>query len=165
MIDAKLHPESIRLIAHHGMIAHPEGGFFVETFRSTMTVQTSDGRGERSAITNILFLLDGSINDGISRLHRVLSDEVWHLIDGAQLTLTTLDSALNQPGEHLLDSAHPTFTVPAGHWQAAQTHGPWTLVGCTVGPGFDFADFSMLKDENEGAAQLLSTFPHLERLV
>ena len=160
-----LHPDSSRLIAHHGMSPHPEGGFFVETFRSSLTVQTTDGRGKRAAITNILFLLDSSINDGISRLHCVLSDEVWHFIDGAPLVLTTLDSSLGHSGEHLLEKAHPTFTVPASYWQAAQTRGPWTLVGCTVGPGFDFSDFSMLKDKNDRAAQLLSAHPHLERLV
>lgn len=165
MTHSSLHPEASRLIALHGMTAHPEGGFFVEIFRSPLKVQTTDGRGERSAVTNILFLLDSSVNDGISRLHKVLSDEVWHFLDGAPLTLTTLDPDLERHEEQLLNRESPSMTVSASHWQAAQTTGPWTLVGCAVGPGFEFEDFSMLKDDSELTSKCLAVFPHLGSLV
>jgi hypothetical protein len=119
---------------------HPEGGFYRETFRATTVVATP--RGPRSASTAILFLLPAGVR---SRWHRVASDEVWHLYDGAPLRLWRRD-----PGgaveEIALDTNHPQAVVPAGVWQAAESTGDYSLCGCTVAPGFDFADFEL--DEN-----------------
>lgn len=160
-----LHPDAVRLIERHDMLPHPEGGFFVETFRSEQTVQTMDGRGMRSALTNILFLLDASLRDGISRLHQVSSDEVWHYLAGAPLTLTRLDPDFTHHTDRVIGPDFPTWTIPAHDWQAARTSGPWTLVGCSVGPGFDFDDFRLLKDESDLCVQLLANFPHVEPLI
>lgn len=147
------------------MLAHPEGGFFVETFRSPHTVQPEDGRGTRSALTTILFLLDTGHAQGISRMHRVTSDEVWHFIAGDPLELTVLPEDMAHAHGWPLDPANPVRVVPAGWWQAARTRGTWTLVGCTVGPGFDFADFKMLKEAPEPAARFARTHPELAALV
>jgi len=164
-MEPSLHPEAARIVEKHNMQAHPEGGFFVETFRSNRLVETTDGRGARSALTHILFLLDASFKDGISRLHRVRSDEVWQYITGAPLTLTCLSPDLSEASDSILNLDHPSLTVPADAWQASRTYGPWTLVGCTVGPGFDFQDFTMMKDEPETTKQLLASYPHLEELA
>lgn len=160
-----LHPEARRHVEHHGMLAHPEGGFFVETFRSPHTVQPEDGRGARSALTTILFLLDAGHAQGISRLHRVTSDEVWHFIAGDPLELTILPEDLSTIEDGPLDEAHPVRVVPAGHWQAARTLGSWTLVGCTVGPGFDFSDFTMLREAPEHAERFARIHPDRQTLL
>lgn len=164
-MEPSLHPEAARIVEKHSMQSHPEGGFFVETFRSARLVQTTDGRGKRPALTHILFLLDASFKDGISRLHRVRSDEVWQYIAGAPLNLTCISPDLSDASSSILDGDHPSLTVPADDWQAAQTEGPWTLVGCSVGPGFEFEDFAMMKEAPETIKQLLSVHPHLEKLA
>lgn len=147
------------------MQAHPEGGFFTETFRSRQLVETTDGRGKRAALTHILFLLDDSYKRGVSRFHRVRSDEVWQFVAGAPLTLSCVSPDLSDASETVLDVDHPAQTIPADAWQAARTNGRWTLVGCSVGPGFDFADFTMMKDESDTIMRLESAFPHLSELI
>jgi uncharacterized protein len=135
------------LISSLGLAPHPEGGYFREIYRSAALVHPLDGRAERPALTTIYFLLAAG---EVSRWHRVASDEVWHFYEGAPLELFTADSALDRfecqvlgPVAH---GAHPVQVVPAGAWQAARSSGTYTLAGCTVGPGFEFADFEMLAD-------------------
>ncbi len=164
-ILAALHPEAKRIAERHAMMAHPEGGFFVETFRSVRSVDPLDGRSPRSAITNILFLLDDNVKNGISRFHRVVSDEIWIHVSGAPLSVTIVDPTMKTAKSFTLDESHPTSTVPAAYWQAAQTRGPWTLVSCSVGPGFEFQDFAMLDDEPPLKAQLIDSHPHLASLA
>ncbi len=136
------------LIATLGLIPHPEGGYYGEIHRSRATVQPEDNRGRRPALTTIYFLL---LSDAVSRWHRVLSDEVWHFYEGAPLELwvadpNSFDVALHRLGP--LDGAQqPVYSVPAGWWQAARSTGTYTLVGCTVGPGFDFRDFTLAADD------------------
>ncbi len=136
------------LIATLGLQPHPEGGWYAEVFRSASTVQPGDARGSRSALTTIYFLLTAGQT---SRLHRVASDEVWHFYEGDPLELTIAPGDLSSLSQTTLGpvgpSSAPVFTVPAGCWQAARPQGAYTLVGCTVAPGFDFADFEMLETE------------------
>jgi predicted cupin superfamily sugar epimerase len=127
---------------------HPEGGFYREVFRSEGIVNPADQRGERSALTTIYFLLT---DDSHSRWHRVRSDEVWHLYEGGPLEVMELDAECRDVRTHTLaavdvSGARPVHTVAAGTWQAARSVGPYALMGCTVGPGFDFADFELLAD-------------------
>jgi predicted cupin superfamily sugar epimerase len=128
------------LIARLGLQPHPEGGWYREVHRARATLPSA--RGTRSAITSIYFLLERGQS---SRWHVVDSDEVWHHHTGAPLELLTYAPAsrelhcvqLGSPG----DAQEPIGVVPAGVWQAARTSGDFTLMGCDVGPGFDFADF------------------------
>lgn len=115
---------------------HPEGGHFRETFR--------DARVEgRATSTAIYFLLARGER---SAWHRVDAAEVWHHYAGAPLVL---EMASNEQGPvrrmklgpDLAMGERPQGVVPAGHWQAAESLGDWTLVGCTVAPGFEFAHF------------------------
>ena len=146
-----MHPRAAELIATLDLKPHPEGGFYREIFRSALVVQPDDERGERSALTTIYFLLPGG---AVSRWHRVSSDEVWHLYEGGPLELLELDTALRGVERHTLAAVgpgrRPVHTVAANRWQAARALGDYALAGCTVGPGFEFADFRML-DETEGA--------------
>ena len=143
------------LIATLELTVHPEGGYFGELFRSAALVQPEDRRGRRPALTTIYFLLPSG---AVSRWHRVSSDEVWHFYEGAPLDLWTSDPHGRDVTRHRLgplDTAQqPVHTVPAGWWQAARSTGAYTLMGCTVGPGFDFADFTLAADDPGAAAAL-----------
>ncbi len=139
---------------------HPEGGYFREIWRASHGVEPGDGRGARAALTAIYFLLP---EGAVSRWHRVGSDEVWHHYEGAPLELL-----LVPPREHRLERARlgplaegqaPVRCVPAHWWQAARSLGPYTLVGCTVGPGFAFEDFELLRDRGELADALCDALP------
>lgn len=114
------------------LAAHPEGGWFRETFRDTV------GEG-RAASTAIYFLLEAGQE---SRWHRVDAAEVWHHYAGAPLWLTIGD-AEHRLGTDLAAGDRPQAVVPAGVWQKARSLGDWTLVGCTVAPGFEFSGFEM----------------------
>ena len=137
------------LIALLDLRPHPEGGFYREVFRSVSRVTTADTRGTRAALTTIFFLLPRGTH---SRWHRVDSDEVWHFYEGDPLELLELDAAGRSLARHRLGVVDgtgqlPVRTIAAGSWQAAQPLGAYTLVGCTVGPGLEFADFRMLVDD------------------
>jgi len=140
--------------------AHPEGGYYGETWRSPIQVTPSDDRGPRSALTTIYFLLPA---DAVSRWHRVRSDEVWIHIEGAPLELLTIPSTewrLDRIALGPLTAGHQAVhCVPAGRWQAARSTGGYTLVSCVVGPGFDFADFEMMREQPEHRDALLKALP------
>jgi uncharacterized protein len=127
--------EVIRLLE---LEAHPEGGYFRETFRDSKRI------GERSASTAIFFLLK---EGEISRWHRIDAVEVWHWYGGAPIRLQIRkDEGPTEKillGNDLLNSERPQAIVPAYAWQTAETLGAWTLVGCTVAPGFEFSGFEL----------------------
>ena len=143
-----MHPRAVTLIEELGLTPHPEGGYFREIFRSALTVEPADARTSRAALTTIYFLLPGRAH---SRWHRVTSDEVWHLYEGGPLELMVADQQARRVQRIILDqvapNVGPVFTVPAGCWQAARPLGAYALTGCTVGPGFEFEDFSFLRDQ------------------
>ena len=132
-----------------GLTPHPEGGHFRETFRAEALPFELPGRGARSASTSIYFLLSGS---DFSAFHRVRSDEVWHHYLGAPLELHTLDERdghrVTLLGARLERGERPQHVVVANAYQAARLAEPgFALCGCTVAPGFDFADFAMPRRE------------------
>jgi len=125
------------IIARLNLGPHPEGGHFAETFRDETLV---DGRPHSTAI---YYLLQEGER---SHWHRIDAVEVWHYYAGAPLNLSIADSAGVRSitlGGAVLDGQSPQGVVPRGAWQAAQSLGAWTLVGCTVAPGFDFAKFEL----------------------
>jgi len=115
---------------------HPEGGFYRETFRDTQAVEG------RSVGTAIYFLL---AEGQASHWHRVDATEIWHFHAGAPLELRIADTEVQHIvlGSDLVAGERPQAVVPSLAWQAARTLGAWTLVSCTVSPGFDFAGFEM----------------------
>lgn len=144
---------------------HPEGGYYREVWRAPLTIAHAGlpAAAERAACTAIYFLLPAG---EFSAWHRVkASDEVWHLYRGGPLELHVIDNAGDLATQMLtndLAQGQPQCIVPAGHWQAARPapNTPYALCGCTVAPGFDFADFEM-----PGRAALLAEFPQHEKLV
>jgi hypothetical protein len=151
-----------------GLIPHPEGGFYRETYRSTETIEPphlpARFGGRRVYSTAIYFLLPG---DQISALHRIKSDEVWHFYAGSRLTLTLIhpDGRLEERrlgGDAEREESFQAV-VPAGCWYGAAVDDPhaWALVGGTVAPGFDFTDFELAD-----RATLLACFPqHREAIL
>ncbi len=132
-----------------GLQRHPEGGWFVETWRSEVLFDPPGYDGPPSAATAILFLL---MPGEESAWHRVRSAELWFHHRGPPLELqlggtgsAPADLAIHTLGADLLAGHHPQVLVPAGHWQAARPlGGEATLVSCVVAPGFDFEDFELL---------------------
>lgn len=127
--------EVVRLL---GLAPHPEGGHYRETFRDPPAA------GGRAASTAIYYLL---ALDDVSEWHRVDAAEVWHFYAGAPLVITVSpnghDASSHHLGPDLGLGQRPQFVVPAGHWQTATSLGAWTLVGCTVAPGFAFSGFEL----------------------
>jgi uncharacterized protein len=154
------------LISSLGLTPHPEGGHFREVFRSDARVQPLDERSDRPALTTIYFLL---ARGEVSRWHRVASDEAWHYYEGEPLELFVMDPAFDQLTRTVLgprgDGLTAVHVVPQNFWQAARSTGSYTLVGCTVGPGFDFEDFSMLRDLPRKAERLAERFPDLALML
>lgn len=146
------------LIAHLQLQPHPEGGHYRETYRSTLKLDTP--RGARAASTAILFLLAAG---ECSRWHRIASDEVWHHHGGGGLVIYELPPegrGRRIPlGLQLEVGERPQHVVAAGSWFAAEPLGgsPWSLVSCTVAPGFDFDDFEL--------ARATDLEPHATRLA
>ncbi len=159
-----MHSRAAELLKMLEMRPHPEGGHYVEQFRSALRVQVLDRNVERAALTSIYFLLAAG---EFSRWHRVMSDEVWHYHEGDTIELLLFDDhglrqlRLGSVG----NETRPSVVVPAGTWQAARTTGAYTLVGCTVGPGFEFADFSLLADAPDAASRVRARHPDLADLI
>jgi uncharacterized protein len=130
--------EAGRVIAALGLAPHPEGGCYRETFRDAAP------QGGRAASTAIYYLLrEGEV----SRWHRIDAVEIWHWYGGAPLLLSLSASGRAvesiRLGGAVLAGEQPQVVVPRQVWQSAQSLGAWSLVGCTVAPGFEFAGFEM----------------------
>jgi len=141
------------LIATLGLTPHPEGGYYREVHRSAAVVKPSGHRDQRPALTTIYFLLTAG---QVSRWHRIRSEEVWHFYEGSPLELYLAASNTGSVDSRRLGPAErgqqPVVVVPADCWQAARPTGDYTLVGCTVAPGFEFRDFALAGDQPEIAA-------------
>jgi predicted cupin superfamily sugar epimerase len=128
------------LVARLGLTPHPEGGWYREIHRAQEQVMTA--RGVRSALTTIYYLLE---RHQLSRWHVVSADEIWHFYAGDPLELLIYDPTQRELRRNVLgppaEDREPIGVVRANIWQAARSLGAYSLVGCNVGPGFDFADF------------------------
>jgi predicted cupin superfamily sugar epimerase len=125
------------IIATLGMRPHPEGGWYAETFRDDAPA------GGRAHSTAIYYLLEAG---QLSAWHRIDAVEVWHFYAGDPLELRISDgSAVTTVtlGPDVVAGQRPQGVVPRGAWQSARSLGAFTLVGCTVAPGFDFAGFTL----------------------
>lgn len=126
-----------RIAARLGLAPHPEGGLYRETFRDAAS-------GGRAASTAIYYLLR---RGETSRWHRIDAAEIWHWYAGSPLLLElSADGRARQSlrlGNAILADEQPQRVVPGGCWQSARSLGAWSLVGCTVAPGFEFARFEL----------------------
>lgn len=120
-----------------GLEPHPEGGWYRQTFEDVEN-------GARAASTAIYFLLKAG---EFSHWHRIDAVEIWHYYAGGPLVLSVSENGHDvtalRLGPNLVGGERPQGIVPAGAWQAAESLGRWTLVGCTVAPGFQFETFEL----------------------
>ena len=154
-------------ISHLHLNKHIEGGWYSEVYRSPLSISKSSlppgFNGDRQFCTHIYFLLE---KGNFSAFHRIASDELWHFYQGDPLVIFEIDQQGNMI-EHVLGN-DPTknqqlfCVIKAGNWFASRPamDSEFSLVGCTVSPGFDFHDFEMAK-ENE----LLNSFPQHSELI
>jgi predicted cupin superfamily sugar epimerase len=150
-----------------GLIPHPEGGYYRQTYRSELVFPQAAlparFEGSRAASTAIYFLLEG---EDFSAFHRLRSDEMWHFYSGGALTVYAIEKdgscreiqLGSDPGRGQVFQA----VVKAGNWFASRLRDPksFALVGCTVSPGFDFADFELAKRE-----ELVRQYPQHRGLI
>lgn len=146
---------------------HPEGGFYKETYRSKGTISESSLEdrfdGERNYCTGIYFLLT---SDTFSAFHRIKQDEMWHFYEGSSLTIHMIDEegkySYQRLGLDIENGENPQFTVPENVWFAAAVNKEeaYTLVGCTVSPGFDFKDFELAE-----RSKLIESYPDHRKLI
>lgn len=161
-----MHPEAHYWIQTLGLQPHPEGGYYRETYRSTLRLMgccLTEHGGARVAATAIYYLLEGS---QFSALHRLRSDEMWHFYAGSplRLSLITPEGLLHQVllGNNPARGEVFQAVVPAGCWFGAEVEDPqgYTLVGCTVSPGFDFEDFEIGDRQH-----LIACYPQHRHLI
>ena len=158
--------EATRIIKKLRLTSHPEGGYFKETYRAKQKI---DGNvlqknfiGVRNISTSIYFLLDGY---QVSLFHKIKSDELWHFYKGSPIILHCLNNNDYKKilvGNNFSKGELPQCVIEAGTWFAAEVKNKksYSLVGCTVAPGFDFADFKLAK-----RSELLKRFPNREKLI
>lgn len=154
------------LIQQLELLPHPEGGYYREIYRSEISVRAFEPQQSRSAVTSILFLLK---QGQFSCLHRIDADEIWHFYEGDPLELIwgSLDGDPFQQRQmgRVGEGRSPVIVVPAMAWQAARSLGEFTLVGCTVSPGFEFRQFQMLRDQRDKRIAIQSRYPELTGLI
>ncbi len=155
------------LVTQLGLLPHPEGGYYKEVYRSEEVIPASalaeKYEGERNCCTSIYFMLTST---AFSAFHRIAQDEIWHFYQGAPIDLHLLspegEHTLIKLGHNFLAGEVPQAVVPAGYWFGAEVAGEnnFSLVGCTVSPGFDFRDFELAERET-----LTQAFPQHSALI
>ena len=148
------------LIERLQMQPHPEGGYYRETYRSSCEIQLPGlFPGPRSASTGIYYLLE---RGDFSAFHRIKSDEMWHFYAGDPIVVHVLHANRAERYQRIELGRGLAYqaVVPAGAWFASESAGEFSLVGCTVAPGFDFADFEMAE-----RSRLIKDFPEYADLI
>lgn len=150
------------LIDRYHLIPHPEGGYYSEFYRSKRSVKSTVVNEDRKSVTHIYFLL---LKGQVSIFHKVVHDEIWNFYEGDPIKLLKFDGRKIE--EDIIGSACNEYVsiVEGGVYQAAESTGAYSLVGCTVAPGFEFEDFALLRDELEPKERLLKKFPEYRKFV
>jgi uncharacterized protein len=146
------------LIKELGLLPHPEGGYYKETYRSEQTLAGAD----RQLMTSIYFLLTDT---NVSRFHRIVSDECWYFHTGTPIIVHTLDRNGHTEfvlGNDVANGQRPYYLVKGGTIFGSSVLGDkgYALVSCAVAPGFDFRDFELFETE-----ELLKEFPECEGII
>lgn len=164
MDTSPTHKSAESVIQAFNLKPHPEGGFFRELYRSTQNVHSSPVDGERSALTHIYFLLR---KGDISRFHKVEHDEIWNVYEGAPIKLVHFDSEAGTLQEEIIGHGCENYctVIERKKYQAAESTGEYTLVGCSVGPGFDFKDFAFIDGGSDQAEFIKKNYPDYQRFL
>jgi len=156
-----------KLIELLNLKPHPEGGFYKETYRSDGGISKNalpkEYSGDRSYSTGIYFMLTA---DTFSAFHKINQDEMWHFYDGAPIELHTITEDGTYScviiGRDIENGEHLQYVVPGGVWFASRVkdNSEYALLGCTVAPGFDFADFVL-----PNTAEMSKMFPQHSKII
>ena len=159
--------KSKQWISKLNLQSHPEGGYYSEVYRSDEIIPNTSLNirydGSRSISTSIYFLLD---ENQFSAFHKIKSDELWHFYDGSAIKLYLISEdgklEIQNVGINIDRNEVPQIVIPKNVWFAAEPidRGSYTLVGCTVAPGFDFNDFELGERKD-----LIRKFPHHRELI
>jgi predicted cupin superfamily sugar epimerase len=145
---------------------HVGGGYIREIFRSTNFIHLPGNQEERSALTTTYYLLRAGEYDC---WHRLEGNEVWHYHEGATLELFWIEQGGDKYTHRLVgeigELSRPIAVVPGGCWQMSRTTGEYTLMGCTMGPGFEYEDYQLLRDYPEEASEIQRRFPELAEFL
>lgn len=160
-------PTVDQLVKQFQLVPHPEGGYYRETYRSSEKIPQETlpkcFNGDRNYSTAIYFLIP---KGKFSSLHRIQADEAWHFYLGGPITIVQIspEGKVEEVvmGQDVVNGQKVQHVVPAGYWFGAYLNpgSEYSFVGCTVAPGFDFADF-----EIGNRAALLKLFPHAKALI
>ena len=150
------------LIDKFKLAPHPEGGYYAVVYESKQSVTSPAVNQDRKAVTHIYFLLS---EGQVSRFHKLAHDEIWNFYQGDPLKLIKYNGSTVE--EVIIGSgcSNCVSIVEGGVYQAAESTGAYSLVGCTVAPGFEFEDFLFLRDEFEMKEKLLKEFPSYREFV
>jgi len=155
-----MNPRASVLIDLLGLDPHVGGGYIGDVFRSAKLVHLPGSFDTRRAMTSAYYLLAAGEFDC---WHRLAGDEVWHFIEGAPMELLWIEPGGEKDTRALLGEvaieSRPVAVVPGGCWQMARTTGAYTLVGCTMGPGFEYVDYQAIKDLPDEAGEFQRRFP------
>ena len=150
------------LIDKYNLIPHPEGGYYAVVYESKQSVKSPVVNKVRKALTHIYFLL---LKGQVSIFHKVAHDEIWNFYQGDPLKLIKYNGSKVE--EDIIGSGCSDYAsiVEGGVYQAAESTGDYSLVGCSVAPGFEFEDFSFLRDELDTKEKFIQKFPGYQKFV
>ncbi len=150
------------LIDKYKLIPHPEGGYYSEFYRSKQPVISPAVNNNRKSVTHIYFLL---LEGQVSFFHKVVHDEIWNFYEGNPIKLLKYNGLKVE--EDIIGSGCENYVsiVEGGVYQAAESTGAYSLVGCTVAPGFEFEDFSFLRDQHELKEKFIKEFPDYMKFI
>jgi len=150
------------LIDKYKLVPHPEGGYYAVVYESEQSVKSPVVNKVRKAVTHIYFLL---LKGQVSKFHKVAHDEIWNFYEGDPIKIIKYNGSKFE--EDIIGSGCSDYAsiVEGGVYQAAESTGDYSLVGCSVAPGFEFVDFSFLRDDGETKEKLLKKFPGYRRFI
>ena len=150
------------LIDKYKLVPHLEGGYYAVVYESKQSLKSPVAGKDRKAVTHIYFLL---LEGQVSVFHKVIHDEIWNFYEGDPVKLIKFNGLKIK--EDIIGSGCSDYAsvVEGGVFQAAESTGAYSLVGCTVAPGFEFEDFSFLRDEFEVKERLLKNFPEYRKFI
>lgn len=152
------------LIKRFNLIQHPEGGYFREVYRSEKKGMIDAQGNLRSWMTDIYFLLT---QQDISRFHRVEYDEIWHFYEGAPVIITEIQPDTLDRNETILGRSDLAYKhcIRGNNWQSARSLGKYSLVGCTMSPGFEFDNLEIMAGDKDIATSILRKYPDLGKYI
>ena len=150
------------LIDKYNLVPHPEGGYYAVVYESKQAVTSPVVNKDRKAVTHIYFLL---LKGQVSLFHKVAHDEIWNFYEGDPVKLIKYNGSTVE--EDIIGSGCSDYVsiVEGGVYQAAESTGRYSLVGCSVAPGFEFEDFLLLRDDLETKEKFLEKFPGYRKFV